>query len=35
MVINPLRVGPPTHRELVPGHAPLIFEREALRAPAH
>jgi hypothetical protein len=35
MVINLLLVGPPTCRELAPGHAPLIFEWEALRAPAH
>ena len=35
MAISLLQVGPPTRRELAPGHAPLIFEREALRAPAH
>ena len=39
MAISPLQVGPPTRRrelaqELAPGHAPLIFDREALRAPA-
>jgi hypothetical protein len=32
-MISPLRVGPPTRRELAPGRAPLIFDREALRAP--
>ena len=32
--ISPLQVGPPTRRELAPGHAVLIFDREALRAPA-
>ena len=30
--VSLLQVGPPTRRELVPGHAPLIFDREALRA---
>ena len=35
MAIRPLQVGPSTRRELAPGHAPLIFDREALRAPAH
>ena len=35
MAIRPLQVGPPTRRELAPGHTPLIFDREALRAPAH
>ena len=34
-MISPLRVGPPTRRELVHGHAPIIFDREALRAPTH
>ena len=24
-----------TRRELAPGHAPLIFDRETLRTPAH
>ena len=33
-VISP-QVGPPTRHELAAGHAPLIFDREALRAPAH
>jgi hypothetical protein len=32
--ISPLQVGPPTRRELAPGHAAFIFDREALRAPA-
>ena len=34
--ISPLQVGPPTdtRRELAPGHSPLIFDREALRADA-
>ena len=32
MTISPLQVGPPTRRELAPGQAPLIFDREALRA---
>jgi hypothetical protein len=31
---SPLQVGPPTRRELAPGHAAFIFDREALRAPA-
>jgi hypothetical protein len=35
MAIRLLQVGPPTRRELAPGHAPLIFDREVLRAPAH
>jgi hypothetical protein len=39
MAVSPLQVGPPTCRELAqelaPGHTPLIFGREALRAPAH
>jgi hypothetical protein len=35
MAISPLQVGPPTRHELAPGHAPLIFDREALRVPAH
>ena len=35
MAINPLRVGPPTRRELAPRHAPLIFDQEVLYAPAH
>ena len=30
--VSLLQVGPPTRRKLVPGHAPLIFDREALRA---
>ena len=35
MAISPVRVGEPTRRgELAPGHALLIFDREALRAPA-
>jgi hypothetical protein len=33
--ISPLQVGPPTRRELAPRYAPLIFDREALRAPAY
>jgi hypothetical protein len=33
--ISPLQVGPPTRCELAPGRAPLIFDREALRAPTH
>ena len=33
--ISPLQVGLPTRRELAPGHAPLIFDREVLRALAH
>ena len=29
---QPAQVGPPTRLELSPGHASLIFDREALRA---
>ena len=32
---GPAAISPPTRRELAPGRAPLIFDREALRAPAH
>ena len=35
MATSPLQVGLPTRRELAPGHAPLIFDREVLRALAH
>ena len=35
MAISPSQVGPPTRRELAPGHAARIFDREVLRAPAH
>ena len=35
MAVSPLQVGPLTCRELAPGHAARIFDREALRAPAH
>jgi hypothetical protein len=35
MEISPLQVGPPTPRELAPGRATLILDREALRTPAH
>ena len=36
MAISPLQVGPlTTRRELAPGHAPLIFDREAPRTPDH
>ena len=35
MAINPPQLGPPIRRELAPRHGPLIFDREALRAPAH
>ena len=28
--ISPLQVGPPTRRELAPGRAPIVFDREVL-----
>ena len=34
MAISPLQVGPLPRRELAPGHTPLSFNREVLRAPA-
>ena len=33
--ISPLQVSPPTRRELAPGHAPVIFDREAQCPPVH
>ena len=34
--ISPRQVGPPTRRELAPGRAPIVFDREVvLRAPAY